>query len=183
MAILIIGHLRRQPRWLAALLPATLWQSFIRSDVTAILGIAVLVFAFMPAARELFGSRRFALITGGCVLTLAVAVQALLQFVLYPHATYAPDGQPVTFFYNLHPRILATFFIAMLPYALLSLLVLRRWRRLGPADILALGASLLYLPLWFTVGIVSEVRIFVPFLLLVTPAAAKLLLRPLSTQP
>jgi hypothetical protein len=41
-------------------------------------------------------------------------------------------------------------------------------------------ALLGYLPLWLLVGIAVEMRIFVPFLLLLTPVAAKVLVLQLS---
>jgi hypothetical protein len=76
---------------------------------------------------------------------------------------------------NLQPRQLVVFAIAMLPWAVLMWLMVRNRRAIEPADALTAIASCLYLPLWWTAGILVEVRLFVPFLLALSPTAAKLI--------
>ena len=46
--------------------------------------------------------------------------------------------------------------------------------QVDPCDKLVLLICLVYLPLWITMGMIVEVRIFVPFLLLASPTVAKI---------
>ena len=67
------------------------------------------------------------------------------------------------------------FAIALLPWVMMMRLLVRFRAAMEPVDVLAAFASFLYLPLWLTVGILGEARLFVPFLLALTPTAAKLI--------
>ena len=172
---LVISRARPLPKLAFASLLA-IWQGFVRSDVPAMFGAAVVLFCWTSACRRLFGSRWQAALFGALNALLALAVQWLLQHLLFPYATYPPDTQFVQLLRNLHPRSLVTFGIAILPYVFLVAGATGCWRRLDAQDQLLILASLAYLPLWLTVGVNSEVRIFVPYLLALTPTAAKLLL-------
>jgi hypothetical protein len=55
-----------------------------------------------------------------------------------------------------------------------ALVWLRRYRLpFDPADKLVLLMCLVYLPVWFAMGLVVEVRIFVPYLFLAAPTIAR----------
>ena len=171
----LLTRLRSHRLWLVAVLLATLWQGFIRADVSAIFGLALFLFSLTPRAAEMFGSRKLGAAVGIAIGVIAIAVQAWLKLVLFPHATYAPDTPVIQFFSNLKIRTFATFLIAMLPFLLALIAAARHWKQMDPEDLLAVFAACLYLPLWWTVGLTDEVRVFVPFLLALTPAAAKLM--------
>ena len=49
-------------------------------------------------------------------------------------------------------------------------------------DVLAMTATAVYMPVWFTVGIVTEARIIVPFLLLLCVPVAHVLTRLLPVE-
>lgn len=178
----LLDRVRSYRLWFAAILLATLWQAFIRADVPAIFGLALAFFSLTPRAAEMLGSRKFGVAAGLAIAAIAIAVQTWLKLILFPHATYAPDTPVIQFFSNLKIRTLTTFVIAMLPYMLVLGVAARHWKRMDPEDILAIFASCIYLPLWWTVGVTGEVRIFVPFLLALTPAAAKLMVLLLDTE-
>jgi hypothetical protein len=176
LMLLLLDRIRTRRSWFIAILFITVWQAFVRADVPAIFGLAVCLFTLTPHAKEMFGSRKPGLLYGSSILIAALAVQAYLKLVLFPHATYPPDTAVIQFFYNFEIRHLATFAIAILPFALTLFLAAKYRKQLDPIDVLTLFASCAYLPLWWTVGINSEVRIFVPFLFALTPLTAKLML-------
>lgn len=154
--------------WTAVLLVATLLQSFLRTDVPFVLGIAL---ALVALRRPPSGSRSLSLSQGLAVAALAGAIQWYLQAVLFPHLSYPPDTQVFQLLNNLQRHSLSAALLAIIP-CLLPLL-LRSGQRLRPLDTLALAGSALYLPLWFSVGVAAEVRIFVPFLLAVCMVSAR----------
>lgn len=79
--------------------------------------------------------------------------------------------------HHLHLPILLT---ATLPL-LFTLEVIRRYRlHLDASDWLTFLVALLYLPMYVLLGIVTEVRIYVPYLFLLSPAFAKLWVQFLS---
>jgi hypothetical protein len=174
--LLLLDVLRDRRASLLVIIAATIWQGLIRAEVPLTFGIAVLLLSFTSYGRRLFGTRLFGIACGLSITGLALVVQAYLKFWLFPHALYPPDTDIIQLYNNLAPRPLITFAVAMLPYGFMLLLAVRYARRLDALDLLAIGSSLLYLPLWITVGAIREVRIFVPFLLALTPTAAKLLL-------
>ena len=162
---------KRSSYWATAgILVATLWQSFVRTDIPMVLGVALLLLAVLRTGRRW---RYFGI--GAGILMIAAAIQAFLQFILFPDAMYPHGLRVVHLAENLQPRQLVVVVIALLPWVLLMRLLVRYRKEMEPGDVLAAIASCLYVPLWWAVGIVSEVRLFVPFLLAMTPTAAKLM--------
>ena len=175
LAFLFLGRVRTSRLWLIPILFLTVGQAFVRADVPAILGLAVGLFTLTPHAQKLFGSRKAGALYGFSIVVCALAVQAWLKFVLFPHATYPPDTEVIQFFYNFHIRALASFTIAILPFAFTIFLAVKYSKQLEAIDLLTILASCTYLLLWWTIGAIIEVRIFVPFLLALTPLTARLM--------
>lgn len=179
-ALYVTGTLAMLPRirarrwWLAVLAAATVWQSLVRADVPVVLGVAVVMLGPTSEAKAMFGSRARCMGTGALVAGIAFALQEYLKRAIFPHASYPPDTTVLQLAANLGARHLIAFAIAVLPWALVMVLAVRFHRLLDGTDKVAGIASGLYLPLWCAVGIVSEVRLFVPFLLGLTPLMAKL---------
>jgi hypothetical protein len=174
--LILLNRLRSRTLWLGLILLATVWQASVRADVPMTFGLAVALFSFTRPGKEMFGSWKLGLVSGVCIAAVAVSVQAYLKLIVFPHATYPPDTPVVVFFLNFKSRSLATFLISILPYVLVLFSAAKYWRLLDPTDILVIIASCIYLPLWITLGIAGEVRIFVPFLFALTPAISKLIL-------
>jgi hypothetical protein len=63
-----------------------------------------------------------------------------------------------------------TMLLALLPFWLLLGLVVSKRYRPGMVTAMLLTSALLYLPLWATVGLLDEVRIFLPFAFALMPA-------------
>jgi hypothetical protein len=60
-----------------------------------------------------------------------------------------------------------------LPFLLFSIVLIVKRPPLNLMDKVVIVSSILYLPLWITVGSVSEVRIYVPFLFALSMVVAK----------
>jgi hypothetical protein len=100
---------------------------------------------------------------------VAGCVHMYLMRVRFPSAYYGPEGV-VQLMNNLKPEMWATMLLALLPFGLLVGLVFSK--RYGPGAVMGmlLTSSLLYFPLWATVGLLDEVRIFLPFAFALMPA-------------
>ena len=176
LILLLLRLIKNQPLWLTAVLFLTLWQDIVRTDVAAVFGVAVILLSFSSYGKKLFGSKRLGLASGLLIAGVSAAAQYTLKHILYPHAVYPPDTPSVVLYYNFSSaRSATTYLIALLPYIVLLVLAWKHRKQLDPEDMLALSASVLYLPLWCIFGLLGEVRIFVPFLLALTPTAAKVM--------
>lgn len=177
-ALFCVSRASRQPLWTAALLAATFVQAFVRSDAPFILGAAITLLSFLPRFSTGFGSRRGMFLRGAAIAAIAAAVQIYLQFFLYRGIPYPPGTTPIQFATNLRPHYLTSALLALAPFPLAFWIARRSSTgvgafRLRAIDATAILAALLYLPIWFAVGLVAEVRIFVPFLLLLCIPAAR----------
>ncbi len=167
IALALLSVSRLENRWTALLLFITFLQSFIRADVPFIFGIA-LVLINVRDLRSHFAN----LARGLGVMLIAGCVQVYLQFVKFPHLPYST--KVVTFHENLNSTHLIIFTLALAPFIGVFLLLRPSRIDLREIDRLAVLTSLLYLPIWFTVGVVTEVRIFVPFLLALCVVAPRI---------
>lgn len=159
-----------QSRALACLLLVFLGgiQGFIRADVAVVLHAGFFLAVLfnkksVPLGRAWqAGTSLLAAFAAGCV-------QLYLMLVRFPNAHYGSEGV-VQLANNLKPEMWATMLLALLPFGLLlGLLVGKRYRP-GPVMVMLLTSSLLYFPLWATVGLLDEVRIFLPFAFALMPA-------------
>lgn len=155
-------------------------QGFFRADVAVILhaGCLLAILCSRKLAAPLGRAQQgwtslLAAFAAGCV-------QLYLMLVRFPQAKYGPSG-PVRLMDNLQPEMWLTMLLALLPYGLLLGLWMTRRYRPDATTWMLLAASLLYLPLWATVGLVDEVRIFLPFSFALAPALAMALLTLLAT--
>jgi hypothetical protein len=180
LAAIVVLIVRRShiPFAIVCLLTAllSLGQALTRADVPVVVGASVLMAAAMdiPFPRP----RSHVAIMGLLCAATGTAAQLYLQFIAYPTTTYSPTTPKFQLLANLnllHPPLhIPDFLIALLPF-IVSLILLRRHHlHLESSDKLVLLILLAYLPVWGTVGLVAEVRIFVPFLFLAAPTVAKL---------
>ncbi|GAC1428073.1 MAG: hypothetical protein NVSMB62_26020 [Acidobacteriaceae bacterium] len=161
--------------WLIPLFVATLWQGFVRADAAVFFGAGLLIVGFLGGRAGQFRSRAATLLSGAGVVLLAGGVQAYLQFVLFPHLTYPPDTPVLQWRGNLSFHNLQSAGIAVLPFVLLAIVVAVKRIRLGATEWVVFVSAGLYLLLWFAVGVLDEVRIFVPYMLLLCVVAARTL--------
>jgi len=166
---------RSNRAWLIVLCVMTVWQSFVRSDVPAVLGLSILLVGLMARSLKEIASRKQYILCGAAVLVIAVAIQGYLQFVLFPHLTYPPGTTVMQWRDNLQRHNLVVAGIVLLPAALLVALVRVQGAALDAVDWIALVGSGLYLVLWYLVANLAEVRLYVPFLFALSLVAARVL--------
>ncbi len=163
---------RKTAVWTLLLLAATLCQTLVRSDVPFVFGIG-LALASMIRSTQASGPRSTNIAKGVAITLVSAGMQAYLKFVRYPHLTYWPGTEVFPFRANLQFHNLSNFSIALLPFLIVAAFAIAKKMRLDALDILVLVTSALYLPIWFAVGIVGEVRVGVPFLMALCLVAAK----------
>ena len=147
----------------------TVLQALTRADVAFSVYGGLFLYALTPRGRQLPAGRAFNATLGAGAAILAVAVQWWMMHRVYPHATYGntPVFQLVRNFQD--PTNLFSFAVFMFPVACTLWIVAKRRLHLEPAWMALLTGSLLFLPLWLVLGIVGEVRIFLPFTVALIP--------------
>lgn len=143
-------------------------QGFIRADVAVILHAGFFL-AVLFGRKAVPLGRPWQAATSVLAALAAGCVQLYLMLVRFPNAHYGAEGV-VQLANNLKPEMWVTMLLALLPFWLLLTLVLRNRYRTGAVTSMLLTSSLLYLPLWATVGLLDEVRIFLPFAFALMPA-------------
>jgi hypothetical protein len=159
--------------WLLPVMVATLGQAFVRADVPFIFGVAMLLVSLWDSHENGLTSHRVEILTSALVVFTSGAVQAYLQFIRYPHLSYPPGTNVVQFGLNLNLHKLSIFMIALMPFFLFAVFLIVKRPKLDTIDRLVLVSSALYLPVWFTVGVIAEVRVYVPFLFALSMVTAK----------
>ncbi len=181
-ASVIMLRLRHSPVWIVVLACLTLLQSLTRADAPCFYGIAIVALGIGGSWLKDFGSRRRCIAAGVTVAGTAVLVQAYMQFIRFPHIPYPPGVPRFMLWINLAPHFLAPLFVVLAPVVVVVATGLASRVRFRSIDCLAIVAASLYVPIWFTVGSLAEVRIFVPFLLLLTVPASRILATLLAGQ-
>lgn len=166
--------LRRSATWAIVIqLAGTVLQGFTRADFALVLGVAMVGASLISSSGG--GAQRKRLFAQGiATAAIAAAVQAYLQFIRFPHLSYDPQTPVIQLPNNLRFHMWSNAFIAVAPVWLPVLYALLRRVKLldDPVATVSVLAAALYIPLWCTVGSLAEVRIYVPFLLLLSPVAA-----------
>jgi hypothetical protein len=174
LALFCLANGRNVPEWSGVLLLAVTAQSFVRSDIPFVFGAALFGLSVLRQnALAEFGSRALNAVRGLAIMLIAGAIQVYLQFVRYPHLSYPPGTLMISVRNNLTLHNALNGLLALLPFLLVGVLILRKGVRLNAVDRLIIAASVLYFPLWCTVGILDEVRVYVPFLMALCVVASK----------
>ncbi len=159
---------------IGGILLLTIWQGFTRADIAAVMGLAIALAWWLDSRQATLRARRDVIALGFTMTAIAVAVQIVLKRILYPDATYPPDTRVLQLLQNAELRLIIPFLIAVVPSVTVLLAGWRFRRQLDILDRTALSAAALYLPLFVSVAVLIELRVYVPFLLLLTPTLAKL---------
>lgn len=157
--------------WLLVLLIATFCQAFVRADIPFVFGIAiVLVWLWncLLGDREASGFRALA---GGLVILVSGTIQAYLQFVRM--SATRQMTKVIQIVSNLTLHNLEIFTIALLPYLGFFIFWIIKRPAFNQIETVVIVSSVLYLPLWLTFGVASEIRIYVPFLLALSMVIAR----------
>lgn len=143
-------------------------QGFIRADVAVVLHAGFFL-AVLFSRKAVPLGKAWQLGTSLLAAFLAGCVQLYLMLVRFPNARYGSEGV-FQLLNNLKPEMWATMLLATLPFWLLLGLIAAKKYRPDAVTTMLLVSSLLYLPLWATVGLLDEVRIFMPFAFALMPA-------------
>jgi len=145
-----------------------------RADVACLLNVGVLTYVLVK--REARLALRFHAAVGTSLLDAVVAggIQLWLVRVAYPQAGYG-----LVKFWQLWPNLKhgtrwPPFAVFMLPLVWMAVQVWRRRFAGDAAGLALLCGALVYAVLWFTIGKIDEVRIFLPFALSLAPLTAQI---------
>lgn len=167
--VLVSGEIVRNRRAACLLLVClSVLQGFVRADVAVVLHTGFFLAALFNKKTVPLGK---AWQTGTSLLAALAAgcVQVYLILVRFPNARYGSEGV-VQLANNLKPEMWGTMLLVTLPFWLLLGLIAGKKYRPDAVTVMLLFSSLLYLPLWATVGLLDEVRIFLPFAFALMPA-------------
>jgi len=152
-------------------------QSWIRADIPCALNAGMFLASLTRRGGGLSISRRKALVTSASCVAVSVGTQLYIMRVLYPHASYG--GTPL--FMLTHdirqPLTFPPFLIFMLPLAWTAV---QAWRQRCAVDTRSWGlllAAAIYFLLWVVLGKLDEVRIFIPFAVVLIPLTMELAVR------
>ncbi len=165
---------------ICGLIAAAAAQAWIRADVPCALNAGILLASTVGTGRGLSISRRASIFTAAVCIAVAAGTQFYIMRVLYPHASYG--NIPVFMVtHDLHqPLTYPPFLIFIVPLAWSGF---QAWRQRAVLDTgtrgLLLGAAI-YLVLWILLGKLDEVRIFIPFAVVLIPITMELAIRRIS---
>jgi hypothetical protein len=161
--------------WLriTALLGLTLLLASMRADEACFLNLGMAVVAWRFRG-ELSLRRRYAMATGITGGVLAAGVQLWLVKIAFPQAHYG-----LIKFWQLWPNLhhasrWPPFVTFCLPVGWTAVQALRRRFRDDAAGIGALCGATLFVALWAAIGKFDEVRVFLPFALVLAPLTAQM---------
>ena len=152
-------------------------QGFIRADVAFAVHIGFVLACVITRGQGLALGRKLQAATSGVAVLLAGGVQYYLMHVVYPHSTYGKSAV-VELKQNLtNPVGIVAFILFMIPCGWLATRIARdRVVPDGASFGLLLGSAVYFL-MWFAVGRIEEVRIFLPFAVTLIPLTVEYAMR------
>lgn len=152
-------------------------QGLIRADVAFAAHIGIVLACVVGRGQGLALGRKLQAATSAIALLLAGGIQFYLMHVVYPHATYG-RSPVIEVKENLtNPVGIATFVLFMIPCAWLASRVATTRKLPDAANFGLLLGSAVYFLMWFTVGRIEEVRIFLPFAVALIPLTVEYAMR------
>jgi hypothetical protein len=149
-------------------------QGLVRADVGFALHAGILLVCLTPAGKGFALPRRVQAATSFVALLLVLGIQYYLMMRKYPHATYG-DTPVLQLFFNLKSvQGYIPFVIFMAPLVWTTVILARRKYRAGSATAAMFVAAIIFMGMWVTVGETVEVRIFLPFALVLAPLTVEL---------
>ncbi len=173
-----IGSAHLQPFVSAAgVLGVTLAQSFVRADVVFAFNLGVLLVCLLSSSHSFVLQKRAQAVVCVAGALLAVSTQLLLMRVIFPHATYG--STPV---FQLLDNLKAVsgyppFLIVMMPVGWAIWRVVARKSSISGPEAAMLVAACIFTCMWAIIGITQEVRIFLPYGLVLIPLMVTLLMQ------
>jgi hypothetical protein len=181
LAALLLSGVLRVPRTVVAIgmVLLSVYLGTIRADSGLALNLGVLLAACLPGKRALPMGRLWQGVVGGIGVLAVLSVEGYLKNVLYPGNPFSDSLFQLSS--NLHSAIsLFCVGTAFAPYFLSVWLARRRWQTLeGWEQILLLASGIEFL-IFVIVARANEVRLFLPYPMVLLPTSAALLCRMLT---
>jgi hypothetical protein len=171
VSLLCLHRARQSSLWTVLLLLAATMETLVRADVAFAFGGALLLMSLVKDTLTAFGSRSANIARAIGILAISGSFQAYMQLVKFRDFPYQ-KGSPILA--NLNPHLLTVFFSATFPFFLTAYLLFRQRHRFNAIEAMAVCVSLVYFPLYFCLGVIGEVRIYVPFLFCLCVPAARI---------
>jgi hypothetical protein len=153
--------------WSLPILAVTFLEIFLRTDVPFVFGIAIVLAGLWTLFRHRSRTARAYVVVGALITLISGGFQAYLRF-LYPNMKLDIQWKPNLTFHNLELSA-----ISLLPFILFFVFLIIKRPPLQLLDKAAIACALIYFPVYFILGVLSEVRIYAPFLLILTMVAAR----------
>jgi hypothetical protein len=144
-------------------------QGFIRADVAFAVHIGLVLACVLGTDEGLALGRKLQAATSVVASLLAGGIQIYLMHAVYPHATYGKSAL-IEVKQNLtNPVGIVAFLLFMFPCGWLAARIGRDRAIPDGANLGLLLGSAVYFLMWFAVGRIEEVRIFLPFAVALIP--------------
>ncbi len=156
----------------AGMLLLAVVQGFVRADVAFALYAGIFLVCLTRSGQRLSLPRGVLAVTSMIAAGAAAGIQLYLMRVVYPHATYSGPVFELGLNFKEWQRLNAfTLFIP--PYAWTIYTLLRRRFQVEAAALALACGSMVFMVLWWFLGRVEEVRIFLPFALALAPLSVQ----------
>jgi len=183
IAAALMAGLCKIPKLLAALglILISVYLGTIRADSGLALNLGLLFIALLPGGRFLALGRITQIITGVIGLGAVLGVESYIKYVLYPQNPFSDSlFQLVTNFKS--PINLFCVIFALTPYFVIVALSRKYWRELEAWECILIIASIIEFIIFFVVARADEVRLFIPYAMVLLPTSAMLLCRQLLVE-
>lgn len=144
-------------------------QGFVRADVAFTVHVGLVLACFPGRQQGLALGRRLQAVTSVLALLIAAGIQLYLMHVIYPQATYGKSAVLEVRQNLTNPVGIVAFVLFIIPCAWLATRVTRSRTLPAAADSGVLLGSAVYFLMWFAVGRIEEVRIFLPYAVALSP--------------
>jgi hypothetical protein len=157
-----------------ALMFLTLLLATFRADIACLLNAGVLLFVLTQPGLPLSLPRSLARAVSFVGALSAGIVQLYLMFVAFPHANYGRTKVMQLVPNLVHATRWPPFVLFLLPLAWMTVQVVRRRYTRDAAGLAVLTGAALFGLLWFCIGEIDEVRVFLPFAFALAPLTAEM---------
>ncbi len=170
-SLFCLAKIENNRLWSLPFLATAPLQAFIRADVPVVFGAATALVGLWTLVKQGSQGRSrtclYYVVIGILTAIICGGIQTYLHF-LYPQA-----GVDIQFGPNLTLHSIEILTIVLAPLVLFILFLIAKRPPLSILEKVAILSALLYLPLYFTFGMVAEARIYVPFLLILSMPIAR----------
>lgn len=157
-----------------ALILLTLLLATFRADAACLFNAGVLLFVLLKPDLPLALPRSLAAAVSLVGALSAGAMQLCLMLAVFPHASYGSTKVRQLVPNLVHGTRWPPFALFLLPLAWMVVQVARRRYNRDAAGLALLAGAVLFGLLWFAIGEIDEVRVFLPFALALAPLTAEM---------